>query len=77
MTKMEPTQGAVSTEIRGLSRETLTRGIVQVSLDLKTIDDALDGLDRRGSRRGLALDRHATRTKPGTAAVRELRVRVP
>jgi 3-hexulose-6-phosphate synthase len=31
----------MSTTIRGLTRETLTHGIVQISLDLKTIDDAL------------------------------------
>lgn len=78
MTKMEPTQGAVSTEIRGLSRETLTRGIVQVSLDLKTIDDALKmasiaveaGADWLEIGTPLALSQ-------GTAAVRELRNAFP
>lgn len=68
----------MSTDIRSLSRKTLTRGLVQVSLDLKTIDDALTmaavavaaGADWLEIGTPLALSQ-------GTAAVKELRNAFP
>jgi 3-hexulose-6-phosphate synthase len=68
----------VNTRVRGLRRETLTRGIVQVSLDLRTIDDALRmasvavqaGADWLEIGTPLALSQ-------GTAAVKELRNAFP
>lgn len=68
----------MSTDIRHLSRETLTRGLVQVSLDLKTVDDALRmasiavaaGADWLEIGTPLALSQ-------GTTAVRELRNAFP
>jgi 3-hexulose-6-phosphate synthase len=68
----------VSPEISTLSRKNLTRGLVQVSLDLKTIDDALAmaavavaaGADWLEIGTPLALSQ-------GTAAVKELRNAFP
>ena len=68
----------MSTNIRNLSRKTLSRGLVQVSLDLKTIDDALTmasvavaaGADWLEIGTPLALSQ-------GTAAVKELRNAFP
>jgi 3-keto-L-gulonate-6-phosphate decarboxylase len=75
---MDRTGNAVSTQVRGLSRETLTRGIVQVSLDLKTMDDALRmasiavqaGADWLEIGTPLALSQ-------GTVAVKEMRSAFP
>lgn len=68
----------MSTDIRYLSRATLTRGLVQVSLDLKTVDDALRmasiavaaGADWLEIGTPLALSQ-------GTTAVKELRKAFP
>ena len=75
---MDAARGPVGTDIRSLSRQTLSRGMVQVSLDLKTIDDALRmaavavaaGADWLEIGTPLALSQ-------GTAAVRELRAAFP
>jgi len=78
MSGMESTGSRVGTNIRQLTRETLTRGMVQVSLDLKTIDDALRmasvavaaGVDWLEIGTPLALSQ-------GASAVRELRSAFP
>ena len=75
---MDRTGSPVSTSIRHLTRKTLSTGMVQVSLDLKTVDDALQmasvavaaGADWLEIGTPLALSQ-------GTAAVKELRNAFP
>ncbi len=75
---MDTTGSRVRTSIRHLTRKTLSTGVVQVSLDLKTVDDALKmasvavaaGADWLEIGTPLALSQ-------GTAAVKELRNAFP